>query len=74
MSEISEIKEYIKYIEFKYYIRIVQMIIQYEENSEKIITDHDDGIRIDLDKLKIETLKQIHLFIMDKIDRAEEKY
>lgn len=73
----DEIKELFKYIDSSHYLRIIQIVIQCEELQDSIncttgsvqigpISDHDDGIRIDLNKLKPETIKQLHAFIENK--------
>lgn len=57
---ITYIKSNVKYLTTDQSKRMLQIITR---NSEHAVTDHSDGVRINLDDLSLDTLNQIKIFI-----------
>jgi hypothetical protein len=57
---ISYIKENVKFLKEDQLKRLLQIVFR---TSEHAVTDHSDGVRINLDNLSIDVLRQLKLFI-----------
>jgi hypothetical protein len=64
MSDIEFIKYNFKYLDKSKYLILAQIIYSNNPNS---ITNHDDGIRVNLDKLDKNIISQIKNFLDNNI-------